>query len=191
MANKALSAAMKEAIAVAHTDRVILQTLELRHPGFVNEEGANIPLRVVSNSRDPIDAKLEASAPVNGGDTVRFLPFPFEAIPPGERGNESTRLQIVVSAVLNRLQYAEGVLSLDEYLEQAIADGSPLDCTYRLHLSNDLATAQLDPALHFQMESVTSDDLSIRGTAVFPDEHNRRFPADLYDRDNAPLLFTV
>lgn len=191
MPNSALSPAMKEAIAVAHTDRVILRTLELRHPGFRNEEGAATPIRVVSNSHEAITARLEASAPLDAGVMVRFLPFPFQEIPPGERGNESTQLQIVVSSLLNQLEYDQGVLGLDEYLEQAIADGDPLDCTYRLHLSNDLGTAQLDPAMHFQMQDVSSNDFEIRGTAIYTDEHNKRFPGELFDRDNARMMFTV
>ena len=47
MPNTALSEAIKEAYASAPSQQIILHTLELRHPSFVDETGQLVAIRVV------------------------------------------------------------------------------------------------------------------------------------------------
>ena len=82
MPDPALEQAIREAYASAPADTVILHTLELRHPAFVDDDGRPTAVRVV---RDHVDltARLEAGAPLDGGETVRFVALSFDLeLPP-------------------------------------------------------------------------------------------------------------
>ena len=68
MPNNALSEALREAYASAPSDVVILHTLELRHPSFIDDDGDSIAIRVVRDNQD-LKARLESSAPLDGGVT--------------------------------------------------------------------------------------------------------------------------
>ena len=50
MPNTLLSQALREAYASAPSDVVILHTLELRHPAFVDDDGQSIAIRVVRDN---------------------------------------------------------------------------------------------------------------------------------------------
>ncbi len=52
MPNAALSEAIKEAYASAPSEQIILHTLELRHPAFVDEAGQPVAIRVVRDTSD-------------------------------------------------------------------------------------------------------------------------------------------
>jgi hypothetical protein len=62
MPNAALSEAIKEAYASAPSDQIILHTLELRHPAFVDHAGQLVAIRVVRDTGD-LWARLESQAP--------------------------------------------------------------------------------------------------------------------------------
>ena len=59
MPNTLLSEALREAYASAPSDVVILHTLELRHPSFLDDDGQPIAIRVVRDNQD-LTARLEA-----------------------------------------------------------------------------------------------------------------------------------
>ena len=67
MPNATLSEAIKEAYASAPSNQIILHTLELRHPAFVDELGQTTAIRVMRDTAN-LDARLEASAAPNGGE---------------------------------------------------------------------------------------------------------------------------
>ena len=60
MPNAALSEAIKEAYASAPSQQIILHTLELRHPAFVDEAGQPVAIRVVRDIFN--DAVLNTTA---------------------------------------------------------------------------------------------------------------------------------
>jgi hypothetical protein len=64
MPDTTLSAAIKEAYASATA--IVYHTLEFRHPAFTE------PIRVVRDHNDLL-ATLEATAPENPGEEVRFV----------------------------------------------------------------------------------------------------------------------
>lgn len=81
MPNTLLSEALREAYASA-SDVVILHTLELRHPSFLDDDGQPIAIRVVRDNQD-LTARLEAGAPLNSGAMVTFIAMGFDLeLPP-------------------------------------------------------------------------------------------------------------
>ena len=82
MPNAALSEAIKEAYASAPSEQIILHTLELRHPAFVNDAGEPVAIRVVRDTSD-LWARLESQAPLQAGEHVQFVAMGFELdLPP-------------------------------------------------------------------------------------------------------------
>lgn len=82
MPDSTLSEALKEAYASAPSDVILLHTLELRHPTFVDDHGNSTAIRVV---RDHINhtCTLENSAPLNHGEAVEFIAMAFDLeLPP-------------------------------------------------------------------------------------------------------------
>ena len=82
MPNAALSEAIKEAYASAPSQQIILHTLELRHPAFVDDAGQLVAIRVVRDTGD-LWARLESQAPLQAGERVQFVAMGFELdLPP-------------------------------------------------------------------------------------------------------------
>jgi hypothetical protein len=82
MPNNALSEALREAYASAPSDIVILHTLELRHPSFVDDDDSSIAIRVVRDNQS-LTARMETTAPLNAGEMVKFIAMGFDLeLPP-------------------------------------------------------------------------------------------------------------
>lgn len=101
-----LDEAVKEAIAYARADRVILHTLELRHSSFPE------PARVVLSHGDILSAeplvfghrlRLEADAPSEAGELVTFIASQFDLTMPGQEENRLPEIKLAVSAVSGRI----------------------------------------------------------------------------------------
>ena len=77
MPNNALSEALREAYASAPSDVVILHTLELRHPSFIDDNGLPMAIRVVRDNQN-LTARMEGTAPLNAGEMVEFIAMGFD-----------------------------------------------------------------------------------------------------------------
>jgi Domain of unknown function (DUF1833) len=64
-----LTEALAEVYASNPQDEVVLNTLELRHPTFVDDAGNPAPIRVVADYASAT-ATLETDAPLNAGEAV-------------------------------------------------------------------------------------------------------------------------
>ena len=99
MPNDSLTEAIKEAYSSAPIDVVILHTIELRHDLFVDEEGSPTQIRVILDNRD-WTARLESSAPVDGGNFVNFTGFAFNlSLPPIDDGAQPV-LKLVIDKLI-------------------------------------------------------------------------------------------
>ena len=176
-----LSDTLKEAYATAKTTAVILHTIELRHPSFVDSEGSATAVRVVRD-KQYLTATLEAGAPLDPSTAVEFIALGFDFTLPAVRENELPRLVLTLDAVGREII---------EHLEAAIGDPVPIDVTYRPWLSDDLAQPEMNPPLTLQLTQVTVDAFQVSGTCVYNDILNRRFPNEVYDRQRCPALFGV
>ena len=135
MTDNTLSEALKEAYASAPSDVILLHTLELRHPAFVDEIGNQTAIRVV---RDNVNhtCTLEDTAPLNPGQAVEFTAMAFDlTLPPVEA-----------------IPVPEITLSIDnvsteiiKYLDRAVETQDMIEMTYRPYLTSDLSCPQMDP----------------------------------------------
>lgn len=108
MTDASLSEALKEAYASADSEIIILHTLELRHPAFVDENGLPTAIRVVRDNVNHI-CRLEESASLNAGQDVEFVAMafdlelpPVEAIPVPE-----IMLTLDISFIFSRILFNE------------------------------------------------------------------------------------
>jgi len=178
MPNTALQAAIRQAYAQAPAGEVILHTLELRHPAFIDGLGNPTAVRVVRD-RQAITARLEASAPIDGGELVEFVPFAFDFKLPDVDTDGAPELELVLDNVTR---------DLVDYIELALATRDPITATYRPYLSTDTEGPQMDPPLHMQLGEVTVDVFKVVGRARLDDLVNRSFPGWTYTAEKFPGL---
>jgi hypothetical protein len=178
MPDAALSQALQEAYASAPSKQIILHTLELRHPAFVDGLGQTTAIRVVRDTAD-LDARLESSATLNGGEMVRFIAMGFELdLPP-----------------VDTLPVPEITVTLDNvsreivrHLDAAAESQTVIVVTYRPYLSTDLQGPQMDPPIHLVLTEVEADIFRITGRARMLDVGNKAFPGISYTAKTFPGL---
>ena len=98
MPDSTLSEALKEAYASAPSDVILLHTLELRHPTFVDDHGNSTAIRVV---RDHINhtCTLENSAPLNPGEAVEFIAMAFDLELPPVNNTPTPEISVTIDNV--------------------------------------------------------------------------------------------
>lgn len=133
MPDSTLSEALKEAYASAPSDVILLHTLELRHPTFVDDHGNSTAIRVV---RDHINhtCTLENSAPLNHGEAVEFIAMAFDLELPPVNNTPTPEISVTIDNVSTEMI---------AYLDRAIETQDMIELTYRPYLSDDLTTPQM------------------------------------------------
>lgn len=205
MPDPALSAALAEAYASAPADVVVLHTLELWHPSFI-EDGVAKPIRVVRNYEDTatwlglggaavqsvldeldaearrkvgLVARIEAGAARDASLLVPFVALGFEMeLPP-----------------VDTIPVPEIVVTLDNvgreitrHLDAAAISQDAIQATYRPYLSTDIDGPQMDPPLTMTLSEVEVDVFRITGRARVLDIGNKAFPSDIYTIRKYPGL---
>lgn len=173
-----LDQALKEAYASAPTDRVIFDTLEVRHLAFVDSAGQPTAIRIVIGYEN-ITAKLEGDAPLHAGEYVDFVAGAFRFKLPGFEEGKVPQLQITIDGVSREVV---------GHIEAAISAAEPIEVTYRPYLSNDLSKPQMDPPLNMVLTKVSVSGASVSGTASLSDVHNWAFPFEKYMARRFPGL---
>jgi hypothetical protein len=170
MPDPTLSAALAEAYASVPSDVVILDTLELRHPAFLDDHENPIAIRLVRDHQDLI-AKLEASAPLNAGEYVTFIAMGFnlELLP------VSTAPVPEITVTIDNVSR-----ELIAHLDAAVESAEKITITYRPFLSDDLSGPQMDPPMTLTLSEVEADVSRVIGRARTLDIGNKRFPATNY-----------
>lgn len=176
----AYSQAIAEAYASAPEDVVILDTLEFRHPSFIDPATSEVIAIRVVNDHTVLRAALEADAPADPTQYVDFQPVRFGFVRPAESDSAQTpEVQITVSNV-SRI--------LIEHLDRAKESRVPIEVTYRPYLSNDLTAPHMSPPLTVTLRSVSCDVTTVTARAGFGDMNNRRFPRIDYTAARFPGL---
>ncbi|MFM0326079.1 DUF1833 family protein [Caballeronia glebae] len=170
--------ALAEAYASNPVNDVALDTLEIRHPAFIDDFGNPTAVRVV-RGYDDIVATLESTAPMNAGQAVTFIAGAFNFTIPGYKEAQIPQLQITLDNVS---------LEITAHLEQAIGQLAPIEVTYRPYLLSDLSGPQMDPPINMLLTNVTVDVFQVTGTATLNDVHNWPFPSQVYRPDTFPGL---
>lgn len=174
MPNPQLSQAIKEAYASAPNDVVILHTLELRHPAFIDELSNPVAVRVVRDNKD-LTARLEATAPLNASEMVLFTAMGFDLELPPIDTSPVPEITITLDNVSRELV---------KHLDAAVATQDKIEITYRPYLSTDLEGPQLDPPFTLTLTEVSADALRITGRARMLDIGNKAFPSEVYNSTN-------
>lgn len=170
--------ALAQAYASAPEDEVVLDTLEFRHPTFV-DGGTPFAVRVVNDYKD-LQAVLEDGAPLNAGDSVTFKACQFFFTRPSESESGSTpEVEISVSNVARYLM---------QYLDMAKESRDPIEVTWRPYLASDLTAPHMNPPLTLTLRSVACDMMNVTARAGFGDLTNRRYPAIEYTSQKFPGL---
>ncbi len=178
MPNPALSEALREAYAAAPADVVILHTLELRHPSFLDDEGQPTAIRVVRDNVD-LTCRLEAGAPLNGGEMVTFIAMGFDL-----------QLPLVDTAPVPEISITLDNVSREivRHLDGAAESQDVIEVTYRPYLSTDLEGPQMEPPITLVLTEVTADVFRVTGRARMLDVGNKAFPAETYRATTFPGL---
>lgn len=167
-----LSQALREAYASNPTHKVVLHTLELRHPGFAQ------PLRYVLDTQT-LTAYLEATAPANPGQQVTFTPANFGIRLPEMTEERVSELEFWVDNI---------DITLLQQIEALAVQPYSLQVTYRPYLSTDLTGPQMDPPFHYTVISIDTDLTKLNLRAGFEDFASRPFPSEVYRPDVFPDL---
>jgi hypothetical protein len=178
MPDPSLSAAIREAYAAAPADMVILHTLELRHPSFLDDQGQPTAIRVVRDHTD-LMARLEVGAPVDGGSIVRFVAMGFELELPPVDTAPVPEIAVTLDNVSREIV---------RHLDAASTSQDKIKLTYRPYLSTDLEGPQMDPPITLILTEVEADVFRITGRARMLDIGNKAFPAENYTAKRFPGL---
>jgi len=170
--------ALQEAYATAPTNEVILHTLELRHPSFVDTA-----IRVVMDIGTSFTVEdeevfghyltLEDSAPDSPQQSVFFQSCMFDLNLPEQKEGSLPSIGIELDNV-SRL--------VIQYLDNAIGQRAPIELTYREYLFSDKEKPQFILG-GLTMRQVKANAGKISGTAQFSDLINKSFPSKLYRPD--------
>ena len=178
MPNEALSEALREAYASAPSDVVILHTLELRHPSFMDDDGQLVAVRVVRDNQD-LTARLEPTAPLNPGEKVTFIAMGFDLELPPINAAPVPEITITLDNVSREIV---------KHLEAASTSQHKIEITYRPYLSDDLEGPQMDPPFTLVLTEVSATATCVIGRARMLDIGNKAFPGETYTAKRFPGL---
>ncbi len=178
MPDPTLSQAIQEAYASSPSDVVILHTLELRHPKFVDDEGNVMAVRLVRDYQN-LQATLEETAPLNASEVVTFIAMSFDLSLPTVDTAPVPEITVTIDNVSGELM---------KHLDAAVDSGDKIEVTYRPYLSNDTSTPHMVPPITLVLSDVEADVMRIVGRARMLDIGNKRFPAQCYTLRQFPGL---
>ena len=179
MPDPAMSEALAEAAALAPADEVFHDTLEFRHPSFVDEAGNPDSLRIVADTEDLV-APLEAAAPIRGGQTVLFRALAFSFHLPAIEPGTTPEIEITVDGVSREMM---------TYFDLASASGQVLTVAYRLYLGSAVADGpQRDPVDVFEVSEIDVGVTSVTLKARTRIDLRGAFPVRLYTAAEFPGL---
>lgn len=171
-----LGDAIKEAYASAPSDIVIYDTMELIHPNFVDDEGNKTSIRVVRGNED-ITATLEADAPVNKGEAVKFIGYPFDFKRPAVTERAGPTMTVTIDNVSKEI---------GRNIERAVSSMEVIRMIYRPYTSDDLTSPQYNPPLEMTLTDIEVSVFKVSGTARFANLANRKFPYAVYTPQEFP-----
>ena len=166
MPNPSLEDAIKEAYASCPTNKVILDTLEIRQ-GLVQS-----PIYLV-RSRQGITALDE------NGTSKTFYPCGFQFSLPAQNEEGFRSLNIAIDNIGR---------AVSDFVQAAISEEEPVEVIYRPYLSDDLTTPQMIPPLVLFLKDLQITTTQVTGRATFMDVVNKKFPSELYTRLRFPSL---
>lgn len=172
-----LDDAWAEGEANCTVDADIFITVELRHPGFVDDEANLVRPRYVL---DVMARRLgiEADAAFDAGETVEFLPAAFECERPEQAQGKAPTARMRIDDVTGELA---------AYLDKATAYRADLTVIVRGYRSDYPAAPSYGP-LELALTDITVDSTGVEGTATIADFGDRKVPSRVYRIEDFPGL---
>ncbi|WP_213761980.1 DUF1833 family protein [Caballeronia sp. dw_19] len=174
-----ITEALAEVYASNPQDEVVLDTLELRHPAFIDDEGNPAPIRVVADHAN-LTATLESDAPLNASQTVTFIAMAFQFSLPSMEDGQAPQIDITLDDVS---------ADIIGHLESAVTQTAQIECTHRRFLaSNPAAGPQDGEPLTLYIASATANITQVTASATLTDIYNKAFPSRVYTPNDFPGL---
>lgn len=170
--------AAREAFASSPANSVSIETLEIRHPSLVDDNGNPWAARVVRAHKE-LSATLELDAPMNGGEEVLFTPISFNLELPGVDGRPADEITMTIDNVGEELM---------DVIETASTSQHKTEVTYRTFLSNDLSTPEQVPPATYTLGKASVGSSKITAMARISDLGRKPFPSELYSPERFPGL---
>lgn len=180
MPDPSITDALAEASALAPVEEAFFETIEVRHPDFVDEHGDPDSLRLVADTVDLV-APLEADAPVKGGQWVTFNRSAITGVylPPIEPG-ATPEIEITVDGVSRAIIY---------YLDLAMESAKPLVMAYRVYLDSAIADGpQMSPVPVFEVAEIVVTLTGVKLKARTRIDLRGAFPVRQYNISEFPGL---
>ena len=168
--NTSLQDAIKEAYALAPSDKVIYDTLEIRQGDDSSE--VQDPIFIVRSARG-------IAAVDENGVPHEFLPMAFQFTLPPSSEEGFTSLGIAIDNIGR---------AVSDFIEIAKSIEVPVKVIYRPYLSTDLSTPQMIPPLVLFLKDIQVTSEQVTARATFMDVINKKFPVELYVRSRFPAL---
>lgn len=178
MRNDRLNDALKQTYASAPAHAIELNTLELRHPAFRDDDGNNVPLRVVANT-EGFYGTLEDDAPVNAGEKVLFSAVAFELGLPEISPQGVPEVSVSIDNVSGEIW---------GQIREATKTNAKTELTYRPFLAHDSDTPQVSTPLTLTVNSASVSVETITFKASVADIANKAFPRAVYSAQKYPAL---
>jgi hypothetical protein len=172
------TAAWEEANASVPASVRVYFTLELQHPGFVDEAMSPIPIRCVTGMFEDMQFGIEEGAVFNAGEMATFTAIPFYADFPEFAEGKVPETRITVDNVSRELV---------PHIERAIQVRADLIAIYREYRSDDLSAPCFGP-VEFTVRNITMSGTRIDGMASIDNLANKKFPTRVYTTREYPGL---
>jgi len=166
MPNPTLQDAIKEAYAIAPSNKVIYDTLEIRQTGVQD-------VIFIVRSKKSLIALDE-----NGVSRI-FEPLGFQFTLPPQNDEGFRSLNLAIDNVGRRIS---------DFVKIAKSQPVAVETIYRPYLSDDLTAPQMIPPLLLYLKDLQVTGMQVTARATFRDLANKKFPAELYTRDRFPSL---
>lgn len=173
------SEALAEAAAYAVAAQPPLLTLAFYHPSIRNPQGEPMAIYLVNDHEDLL-ATVEADAPLDAGQEVRFIRCPMEITLPTEADDAGPgEVAITISNVTRQLV---------PHLTAVAYSTEPVTMIARTYLPADTSAPHESPPMQVTLRSASATAKSVTARASFGDISNRRFPRNEYTARTHPGL---
>lgn len=179
MPDPTISDALAEAMALAPDDEIVIDTLEIRHPAFIDDDGNPDSIWLTTNEAE-IEAAIEEGAAMKGGEMVIFRSFAFSLTLARIEPGVGAEIEIRVDNTDRRIV---------EALDRAATEPTKIIMCYRPYLSTDLVGGpQMIPPPEYVLSQAAAEALVVSGRARVAIDLAGPFPRYLYTATEYPGL---
>lgn len=156
-------------------DVILYNTIELRHPELIDENGTTGSIRLVDAINAPLTATLETGA------TADFRPYPF-TFTRGSSANQRPSISYQLDAASREIT---------EQLERVVnaETQEKLQIIHRTYASNDLSAPLESAPFAYTVKDPDVTATRATFTAEFVDAVNKAFPGVKYTQASHPALY--